>query len=266
MVIIDAWKKAADDTAQGLARSGYGNAARVVGDMKNRVVSVVDQYNPAYKAARDAWAGPTRYLDALEQGRRVTKDSADDVRATLSGLGNSEREAYVTGALASIFGKMGNDPARLGDMTKYLRSPQMRAKVAALMPDDAAREAWNKRLDFEVGASELTGRALGNSATARRQAEQDATHELAADLVMGAFAGAPPVHFLQKFLGMLPTKIRDTVRSRSDRALAGLLTDPNAVGTGEMARILSGAQPYSVPPSALGGVLPANAVGATREP
>ena len=41
---------------------------------------------------------PTSYLDALEAGRGILKDSADDVRATLAGLSPSEREAYVTGA------------------------------------------------------------------------------------------------------------------------------------------------------------------------
>ena len=41
---------------------------------------------------------PTSYLDALEAGRGILKDSADDVRATLAGLSPSEREAYVTGS------------------------------------------------------------------------------------------------------------------------------------------------------------------------
>jgi hypothetical protein len=117
MRVIDAWRKAVDDVARSLARSGHKNAARVVGDMRDRVLAVVDQHNPIYKAARDMWAGPTKYIAALERGHDIIKDSADDVRAALAELGASEREAYVTGALAAIFKKLISDPQR-GHVTK----------------------------------------------------------------------------------------------------------------------------------------------------
>jgi hypothetical protein len=99
---------------------------------------------------------------------------------------------------------MGNDPAKLGDMTKYLRSPEMREKIAALMPTPEARAAWAKRLDFEVGSSELTGRALGNSATARRLAEQGDAGNIVGDLVMDAFMGHPPVSLLRRAITAVP--------------------------------------------------------------
>src|SRR5207247_11300630 len=119
---------------------------------------------------------------------------------------------------------------------------------AARMPTPEAAAKWADRLDFEVKLSELTGRALGNSRTAVRQAEQDASHEVAADLVMDAFLGSPPAHLLRHFLTRLPTKVRDTVRSRSDRALADVLLNPNAVGSAELANIFSVAELISAPP------------------
>jgi hypothetical protein len=48
--------------------------------------------------------------------------------------------------VSAIRGKMGSDPARMADMTKYLRSPELRAKIASIMPTDEARRAWTQRL------------------------------------------------------------------------------------------------------------------------
>ena len=174
MVVIDAWKNAADDMVGKAVQSGAGNQSRVLRGMRDRLIKVVDEHNHAYADARGAWSGPSRYLDAITEGRNIfsTKVSSEELAAGLGAMTPADREGYVVGAISSIIGKMGNDPAKLADMTKYLRSPEMRAKIAALMPNEQARQQWAKRLDFEVSSSELTGRALGNSATARRLAER----------------------------------------------------------------------------------------------
>ena len=116
-----------------------------------------------------------------------------------------------------------------------------------------------------ITAEHSAQRTLGNSRTAVRQAEQDASHEVAADLVMDAFLGSPPAHLLRHFLTRLPTKVRDMVRSRSDRALADVLLNPNAVGSAELANILSVAGSHAGPPSVLRGAIPANAISSTVE-
>lgn len=225
MVQIDVWKRVSDD----FIRDNIGsNKARVAQAMRDRVLSVVDQANPRYAEARGAWAGPSRYLDAIEEGRNIlnTRISADELAAGLARMSDAEREGFRLGAVSAITSKMGSDPARMGDMTKYLRSPEMRAKIAALMPTPEARQAWQQRLDFEISSSELTGRSLGNSATARRQAERQDADGIVGDLVMDAFSGTPPVSLLRRAVGAIPRTVRDTLRSRSDAVLAELLTDP----------------------------------------
>jgi hypothetical protein len=225
--VIDAWKKTADD----LAREAPGtNKARVINDMLKRVIPVVDQANPDYKAARNAWAGPTQYLEAIDNGKNIfnTKVSAEEMTAAVKAMGDADREGFRIGAVSAILGKMGNDGAKLGDMTKFLRSPEMRAKIAAIMPSDEAAESWARRLDFEVQSSEMTRRALGNSATARRLAEKQDAESLAGDLVMDALTGAPQ-SIISKVIGAGPKWLRDTMRSRADKLLADLLTNPDAI-------------------------------------
>lgn len=227
MPIIDAWKKAADDIVGEAVRSGNANKARVISQMRDRVISVVDDANPDYKAARDAWAGPSQYLDSIERGRGILKttESAEEFAARFRALPQAEQEGERIGAISSIIGKMGNDAAKLGDMTKFLRSPEVRAKIAAIMPTDEAAQAWARRLDFEVTSSELTGRALGNSATARRLAERQDAENLAGDLVMDALTGSPQ-SFIRKVISAGPKWLRDTMRSRADALLADMLTNP----------------------------------------
>lgn len=225
MAVIDAWKRTADD----MIREAPGsNKSRVLNQMLDRVIPVVDSVNPAYAQARNAWSGPSRYLDSIESGRNIlsTKESAEAFAARFKSLSAAEQEAERIGAVSAIVGKMGSDPAKLADMTKYLRSPEVRAKVAAIMPTQEAAESWARRLDFEVGASELTGRALGNSATYRRLAERQDADSLVGDLVVDALAGTAPAGLIRRMLAAGPKKLRDTLRSRSDKLLADALVNP----------------------------------------
>lgn len=248
MPIIDAWKKAADDIIESSMRAGDKNKARVLAQMRDRVISVVDEANPAYAKARAEWAGPSRYMDAVERGRAILKptESAEEFAARFKSLPGAEQEAERIGAVSAIIGRMGNDSAKMGDMTKYLRSPEVRAKIAAIMPDEESAAAWSRRLDFEVGSSELTGRALGNSATARRLAEKQDAENLAGDLVMDALKLAPK-SFVMRVLGAGPKWLRDTMRSKADALLADVLT--NADSAGKLPALLQRGQvsvrPYS---------------------
>lgn len=230
MVLVDAWKKQVDDQIGAAVRGGAGNTSRVLTGMKERVVATVDEFNPAYGSARRAWEGPSKYLDNIEKGRSIlsTKADSEEFAANFAKLSDADKEAQRIGAVSSIVAKMGNDGANLADMTKYLRSPEMRAKIAAIMPDADAAQAWMRRLEFEVESSKMTGRALGNSATARRLAEQEDQKGLMVDLVFDALAQAP-VNFIRRVLTAGPKWLRDTARSRSDALMADTLTNPAAI-------------------------------------
>jgi hypothetical protein len=231
MVLIDAWKKKADDLVGEAVKAGKGNQSRILSNMRDRLLSVVDEHNPAYSQARGAWSGRSRYLDAIEEGRNIFKTNvgSDELAAGVDAMQPADREGYVIGAVSAIIGKMGNDPAKFADMTKYLRSPEMRKKVAALMPTPEAREKWEQRLNFEVSSSELTRRSLGGSPTARREAELADAEGIVSDLVTDVFRGRPPIGLIEKAVGLVSSKVRDTLRSKSDAILAQLLTDPQSM-------------------------------------
>ncbi len=262
MVVIDAWQKAARDLGGATAQGGSKHAAGVIGDMRNRVLGAVDKANPAYAEARAAWAGPSQYLDAIEEGAKLAspKLGADEVRAALANMTGANREAYVTGALSSLFRTMGNTNARIPDVARMFESPQMREKIAALMPTPEAAAQWAQRLDFESKASDLARRALGNSRTAVRQAEQnDAATATVVDLGLDLAGGAGSVTILRKLFSVLPKHVLDTLRSRSDRVLADVLTNPNAASPQDLERVLTIARQQLQPRGITGTVAPSGA-------
>jgi hypothetical protein len=249
MVQIDAWKKEVDGIVGEAVRAGNNRKAAVLSEMRDNVVKTLDEFNPKYADARNAWAGPSKFLDAIEEGRTILspKMSAEETFNRILNMSDAEREAYRIGAVSALTGKMGNDAAKLGDMTKYIRSPEMRAKIAAIMPTAEAADKWFSRLDFETKASELTGRALGGPATARRLAEQQDAGGVVGDLVMDALTGTPAATLWHTVLRAGPQKIKDTLRSRTDERLGRLLTE--AQDTSELARAFEKMGTVALPPS-----------------
>lgn len=247
MPVIDAWKKQADDMVNEAIRSGNNNKARVIGEMRNRVVAAADAANPDYKAARAAWESPSKYLDAVEEGRNIlgNKVSAEEMVTRLAGMTDAEKEAFRVGAVSAIQGKMRGDPAKMGDMTKYIRSPEMRDKIAAIMPTPEAAQKWARRLDFEIQSSEMTNRALGNSATARRLAELDDAKNLPLEIAKDAIQGSTFFGVASKFASRAGKVVRDTVRSKSDSALADILTKPQSID--DLVKFLQQAQKRGSP-------------------
>ena len=251
MVLIDAWKKnGVDDAITAAKKAGKNNTARVLTNMKNRVLAVVDEANPVYKEARDAWSDPSSYLDAIESGRGILNRnmSAEEMKGAFDALSAAEQEAFRTGAVSAILARIGNNTAKIPDVTTVLRSPEMREKIAAIMPTEEAAEEWAKRLEFEIESSELTRQALGNSATARRLAEQADAQGVVVDLAIDALMGSPGgASVLSRFFTAGPRWARDTLRSKADNELGDLLTNPDRVDDlqGVLARIAAANQPVS---------------------
>lgn len=234
---LDFIKKTLDSKVGTLERAGDYSEARVIKGIRTKLVDMMDAASPTYRQARAAWAGPSQFIDAVENGRTILSRniSAEELAANLGKLSASELEGFRIGAVSAITNKLRNAPAKLSDTTKYLRSPEMRAKVAAMLPDDAARQRWSDMLDFEADASATAGRSLGNSATARRAAEMADADSIGGDLVLSALAGTPVGGLFSQLINKAGRGLRDTLRSRSDRAVADVLTQPGGLSTAQRA-------------------------------
>jgi hypothetical protein len=219
----------------------YRRLTRLAIELRNSL----DQLEPAYRPARNAWEGPTSYMNSIEEGRNILSNaiSPEEMAGDFAEMSEANQEGYRIGALSAIRARMGNDPAKMSDMTKYLRSPAMREKIAAIMPTPEAAESWRQRLGYEIQSSELTGQALRGSATARRLAEREDGDSLVGDLVKDAILHGPTGSFWLKTIMSVPGRLRDTLRSRTDRLLAEQLVQPQSAATTESA--LAGPSPLA---------------------
>ena len=244
----DYTKRIIDDQIGAAVRAGENAKARTLTTLVGMMRTELDRQVPTYAAARQAWGGPSQYITSIEEGGQILQRtlSAEQLRANLGEMTEAQREGYLIGAVSSIVQRMRSDPAKLADMTKYLRSPEMRDKITALMPTPEAAQSWLQRLDYEVGSSELTGQALKGSATYRRLAERQDADSLVGDLVMGAFSHGP-TGLLRQALMAIPKRVRDSLRSRSDALLADVLVNPQA----DIGPALQGAPTPSALPTAM---------------
>lgn len=248
----DYTKRVIDDQVGAAVRAGENAKARTLTTLVGMVRTELDRQVPTYAAARQAWGGPSQYITSIEEGGQILQRtlSAEQLRANLAEMTEAQREGYLIGAVSLIAQRMRSDPAKLSDMTKYLRSPEMRDKITALMPSPEAGQRWLQALDYEVGSSELTGKALGGSATYRRLAERQDADSITGDLVMAAFSHGP-TGLLRQALMAIPKRVRDTLRSRSDALLADVLVNPQA----DIGPALQGAPAPSALPTAVRSVL-----------
>ena len=222
----DYTKRAIDGKIAVAQRAGEDGKVRTLTRLVNQLRGALDTAVPEYATARQQWAGPSSYLNAVEAGGDILSrnESAEQMHANFNELSQADRQGYREAAVSAIIGKMSSDPAKMADMTKYLRSPAMRQKILAIMPNQQARQAWSRRLDFESKSSEMVGRSLGNSATFRRMQEKEDSETIAGDLVLSAFMGTPPVGLMKQIIVGGAKKVRDTLNSRTDKELARMLT------------------------------------------
>lgn len=171
--LVDYAKQALDDIAASAAREGKGNVARQARNMAKAITSATDTQVPGYKQAREAFAGPARVMEAIEEGQAALgKDvSPSQLKSTLDGMSTSEKDAYLAGVQGSIEATMGNavnDPLALRNT---LRKGWNQAKLRTLLGDELTEDLL-KRIDREVTFGKTENVVAGNSETAARQAAQ----------------------------------------------------------------------------------------------
>lgn len=231
----DYTKKALDGMVGEALQKNQRQYARDLTRIAQMLREQLDFEVPSYQAARAAWAGPTQYLNAIEFGRGIMTDSAEDMAAVFNRLAPADQDAFRVGAISTLRHAMGNTTAELADFTIKLRSPNMQEKIMTMMPSPEAAQRWVASLAAEKQSSRLTGLALKGSQTARRMAQlEDAKDGAVGDLIAMAFHAAKDPTSLSmwtKLATALPKKVRDTLRSRSDNILIDILTTPEGAVT-----------------------------------
>jgi len=149
-----------------------GNAYK---DLRRELVAKIDSMTTDqagvsfYKAARDAYAGPTELRAAANLGSQAMSKDAWKISQMTDGMSASELEAFRVGAFESLRKKLGTEGGQT-QVLKMWKEPATAEKLRELFGDqrsfrqfaaDVAREARLKRLESVGRGSQTASRAAG---------------------------------------------------------------------------------------------------------
>lgn len=140
--------------------------------LRNVFMTEVDNQAPIeYKQARQAFAGQSEVLDAIENGKQFFDVDARQLRSVYNKLTPSEKEGFSIGAYDAIRTKIREGADGVDLVRRTFGSPEKRDQIKELIGADAF-ETLNRQLTREKDIRATDIRMLGGSQTQPRQVAQ----------------------------------------------------------------------------------------------
>lgn len=160
-------KIALDDMIAEAVRQGKGGQAGVLMGMKNRLLKDMETAAPEYRTARQAYAGDSEMLTAMEEGRRIYQMPELEMRKLIARFQDnpSEYDAFRAGIAQSMLEKL-RVSGPTADPLKTVLGKDMEQKIRRAFRDDDAFEEFKRRLVEEQ-------RMLTTEKTGFRRTAQD---------------------------------------------------------------------------------------------
>lgn len=198
-----------------------------ISKLKNGLLRELDRLSPDYRAARDAWAGPTASMSALRDGQRFASMQPEEIEDQFRKMGAGEREFFKLGA-ANAIRKMMLTTGERGDETRKLMLPYTRMQMRAMFDDDASFDRYFASLNAEHKMWQTWAHPSVGSQTAERTQE---------DMRPDAYAASQAIHGVKNaFGGRWPEAVANVARAvgkylpkddpKVAQAQAKLLTTP----------------------------------------
>ena len=171
---MDAIKRALGDQESAAIRSGNGNQARVLGQLRRDFVAEIDAQVPRYAEARSIFAGEQAMKDAAETGRTmfVGNKNVADVAEQIGNMGESELEAARIGFLDWLENDIASTSIKSNRLVnKFADVPKFKQLIQVLFPDQAAVDDFMKVAAAKSKFGETKNFILGGSQTANKQAD-----------------------------------------------------------------------------------------------
>jgi hypothetical protein len=143
-------KIALDDMIGEAVRAGKGGQAGVLIGMKERMLKDMERAAPEYRTAREAYAGDSEMLAAMNEGRRIYELPELEMRKLIDRFKDSpsEYDAFRSGIAQVMLEKL-RVAGPTADPTKTLLSRDAEAKIRRAFRDDTAFDEFKNRLGQE---------------------------------------------------------------------------------------------------------------------
>lgn len=107
MRALDMVKAGLDDILEGYrdgttGRLNLDRTGKAIDEFRRSYINTLDVINPDYKAARQAWAGPSQSRDALAAGREALRGDPEQVVRRLQTMPDADKDFYRAGILRDL--------------------------------------------------------------------------------------------------------------------------------------------------------------------
>lgn len=133
-----------------------------------------------YKDARAAWAGPSASLDALRSGRSALTSSPDEITKEIRGLSPADQEFYRLGVADAIRERVAKTGLSGDEAKAIIKNNWMRRQLQPIFRTPQDFDAFANAVTNEQKMFGTKYEMLGNSATAKRLAEDQSGENLLA--------------------------------------------------------------------------------------
>jgi hypothetical protein len=177
---LDYIKRGIDASIEsGFRGQGMSTAeASALRSLRKEFVNAIDENVPAYRAARQEYAGDMEVIDAMRAGLSdFGKLDSEQVVKMVAGMGKAEKEAFRTGVARSLYGKVMDPSTNFNAASRIINSPETVSKLQPLFDDPAHFRLFQTALEREAQLFQQANKILGGSQTAKRGAMREALDE-----------------------------------------------------------------------------------------
>jgi len=167
----------------------YQNLRRTLVDKLDNLTADPNTGQSFYKAARDAYAGPTELRVAAQQGFKSMSQDATTFAETVRGLSASEKDAFRIGAMEALRNKFGTLSGQ-SSVLRLWREPAMQEKLKQLFPDVRSYRDFAVTVGAEERLRQLESVGRGSQTARRLAAAEDQGERIASDLQSIAAGGS----------------------------------------------------------------------------
>lgn len=182
--LMDAVKRGYDEIVEGF-RNEYGKLqldqyGRAVNNARAVYTGSLRDMFPQYGDALNAWAGPSKALDAMNLGKRVLTGEADETGKAIAAMSPSEKDMFRIGVARSLIDrvKSGGDTEDIRKLKSIWGSEAIRERVAAAFDDpkafDEFSEFMKREMDMARTNQVINPRAGSQTASILMQRDQPA--------------------------------------------------------------------------------------------
>jgi hypothetical protein len=143
-------KRALDDEISQLRRAGAKDDARILTNLKNKMLDEIDEANPAFAEARKVWSGQASMDDALELGREALEQSPEATRRLLAKMSEADKQAYRIGVADALRKKIGRTDFTHNALLKFFSSRDAVANLRAAFASDEQFAEFRKAMFAEA--------------------------------------------------------------------------------------------------------------------